>query len=91
MALSPFQERVARLVAQELEGTDVALAGGAALIAAGLVDRQTRDLDFFGSPATHPAELVSSVTQKLEAEGLDVEVITNSTQFARIVEPCGQD
>jgi hypothetical protein len=46
--LSPLQQRVARLIAQLDEAEGFALAGGAALIARGEVERRTRDLDFFG-------------------------------------------
>ena len=50
MPLSPLQERIAVLIAKELEGTSVVLAGGASLVATGIVDRTTRDLDYFGTP-----------------------------------------
>jgi len=49
--LSPLQERVARIVGGLVEAEGFALAGGAALIVRGDVDRQTRDLDFFGPSA----------------------------------------
>ena len=43
--LTPLQEQVARIIAGLAEAADFALAGGAALIARGDVQRQTRDLD----------------------------------------------
>ena len=46
--LSPLQEQVAKIIAGLEEATDFALAGGAALISRGDVERQTKDLDFFG-------------------------------------------
>jgi hypothetical protein len=46
--LSPLQEQVAEIIAGLEEATDFALAGGAALISRGDVQRQTKDLDFFG-------------------------------------------
>lgn len=49
--LSPLQERVARIVASLPAAEGFALAGGAALVIAEVVDRQTRDLDFFGATA----------------------------------------
>lgn len=49
--LSPLQERVAEIVAGLEEADGFALAGGAALIARGDVQRQTRDLDSSASPA----------------------------------------
>ena len=63
--LSPVQEDVARLLSTLTEADGFALAGGAALIARGIVDRQTGDLDFFGrEPSrrpTWPGCFVSSV------------------------------
>jgi hypothetical protein len=51
--LSPLQERVARLISALPEAQDFALAGGAALIVRGDVNRLTEDLDFFSrEPAT---------------------------------------
>lgn len=44
--LSPLQEQVAAIIAGLEEAEDFALAGGAALIVRGDVQRQTRDLDF---------------------------------------------
>jgi len=49
--LSDIQLEVARLVAGRPEAADFALAGGAALIVRGDVDRGTRDLGFFGLDA----------------------------------------
>ena len=46
--LSPLQDRVAGIIGALQEAEEFALAGGAALILRGEVDRQTRDLDFFG-------------------------------------------
>lgn len=46
--LSPLQEQVAAIIAGLAEAEGFALAGGAALIVRGDVERQTRDLDFFG-------------------------------------------
>jgi len=54
--LTPLQEQIAQLIGSVLEGSDFALAGGAAIISQGLVDRRTRDLDFFGSSAPVLAE-----------------------------------
>ena len=63
----------------------MALAGGAALIVRGVVDRRTRDLDFF---ATTPEE-VNRVLPPLEAllieEGLNVQRVQIADGFARLV------
>jgi hypothetical protein len=46
--LTPLQEHVASIVAGLAEAEGFALAGGAAQIARGEIQRETRDLDFFG-------------------------------------------
>ncbi len=83
--LSPLQDRLRQLVARLPEADTVALAGGAALIVRGVVDRPTRDLDFF---ATTPEE-VNRVLPALEAllveEGLDVQRVQITDGFARLV------
>ena len=48
--LTAFQEEVARLLSALPEASGFALAGGAALILRGDVDRATEDLDFFAPP-----------------------------------------
>jgi Nucleotidyl transferase AbiEii toxin, Type IV TA system len=59
--LTPHQEQVARIIAGVQEAKDFALAGGAALIARGDVQRETRDLDFFGLTADAVDRLVPAV------------------------------
>jgi hypothetical protein len=83
--LTPLQERIAVLVAASLEGSDFALAGGAALISQGLVDRKTGDLDFFGSSEQVLAERLPEIISALEQDGMIVEVRRSTLQFARIV------
>ncbi|HVB50691.1 MAG TPA: nucleotidyl transferase AbiEii/AbiGii toxin family protein [Acidimicrobiales bacterium] len=83
--LTPLQERIAVLVAESLVGTDFALAGGAALISQGLVERRTNDLDFFGSSEQTLAERFPDVVSFLQREGFEVEVRRSTRQFARIV------
>ena len=83
--LSPLQDRLRQLVARLPDADTMALAGGAALIVRGVVDRPTRDLDFF---ATTPEE-VNRVLPQLEAllieEGLDVQRVQITDGFARLV------
>lgn len=50
MALGPLQERVAALIAALPESEGFVLAGGAAMAAHGVLDRTTRDLDYFAGP-----------------------------------------
>jgi len=83
--LTPLQERIATVVAEALAGSDFALAGGAALIAQGLVDRKTNDLDFFGSSEEALAQRLPNVVSSLQQEGFEVEVRRSTRQFVRIV------
>jgi hypothetical protein len=49
-----------------------ALAGGAALIARGDIDRLTRDLDFFGPSAVEVDQIIPIVERALRDAGLSV-------------------
>lgn len=69
--LSPLQEQVAAIIAGLEEAEGFALAGGAALIARGEVDRQTRDLDFFGLTGDAVDQLVPAAERALRAAGLE--------------------
>ncbi len=65
-------------------GTTVALAGGAALIVTGIVQRPTEDLDFF---APHPQPIVpvlDALEAELLAEGLRVTRLHSTETFARL-------
>ncbi len=68
--LSPLQRQVAEIIAGLEEAEGFALAGGAALIARGNVQRQTRDLDFFGLTGSAVDRLVPAVDRALRAAGL---------------------
>ena len=59
--LTPLQEQVASIVAGLAEAEGLALAGGAALIARGEIQRETRDLDFFGLTPDDVDRLVPAV------------------------------
>jgi hypothetical protein len=50
--LTPLQERVAAIVGSVFADKDFGLAGGAALISQGLVNRLTNDLDFLARRET---------------------------------------
>jgi hypothetical protein len=60
--LSEFQRRVARLFFSDRATKDFALAGGAAMIVRGQIDRETDDLDFFAD-----ARSVSDVRAAVDA------------------------
>jgi Nucleotidyl transferase AbiEii toxin, Type IV TA system len=83
--LSPLQEQVAGIIAGLDEATDFALAGGAALIVRGDVDRQTRDLDFFGLTTDAVDRLVPAVERALRAVGLTVRRVQDDRGFARLL------
>ena len=85
MALTDLQHQVRRIVAGLPEaGTTVALAGGAALIVTGIVQRPTDDLDFF---APHPQPIdpvLTALEAELMAEGLRVTRLRSTPTFARL-------
>jgi predicted nucleotidyltransferase component of viral defense system len=79
-----LQEQIAEIIGDALEGTDFALAGGAAIISQGLVDRRTRDLDFFGSSSPVLTERLQSVIDSLVREGYQVEIDQQNERFVRL-------
>jgi hypothetical protein len=89
--LSPLQERVAEIIAGLEEANDFALAGGGALIVRGDVQRQTRDLDFFGLSTDAVDHLLPAVDRALRAAGLTVRHIQVSPGFARLIVESDED
>jgi len=83
--LSPLQHRVAGILAALSEAENFALAGGAALIIRGDIDRKTRDIDFFGLSAAAVDRLVPVAEQALLEAGLQVERVVDSPGFTRFV------
>ena len=83
--LGPLQKQVAEIIAGLDEATDFALAGGGALIVRGDVQRQTRDLDFFGLTADAVDQLVPAVDRALQEAGLTVRHVQESHGFARLI------
>lgn len=53
--LTPLQERIAEIVNGLPEAQEFALAGAGGLLVRGLIDRQTRDLDYFTIPGEEEA------------------------------------
>lgn len=74
MTLSALQQRVARTIAQLPEADGFALAGGGALVVLGLVDRPTRDLDYFATTPESVDRLWPVLVRALNDAGLEVEV-----------------
>jgi predicted nucleotidyltransferase component of viral defense system len=66
------------------EAREFALAGGAALISGGLVDRETRDLDFFADRPEAVLELLPVLEERLRHAGLQVERQEAQIGFARL-------
>lgn len=89
--LSPLQEQVAEIVSGLEEAHGFALAGGAALIARGEVQRQTRDLDFFGLTGEAVDRLLPAAERALRDAGLEVERIQVNPGFARLIVSLGDD
>ncbi len=82
--LTELQRRVARIVLERSSDPDLALAGGAALISMGLVDRGTTDLDFFTTSAGIEG-LLDSIEVLLVSEDLTVERQQVTPTFVRLV------
>jgi len=89
--LTLLQQRIATIIGALPEADGFALAGGAALIARGDVDRGTRDLDFFGLSRSAVDRLVPAVEQALRDADLQVQRIIDNHGFARLVVADGTD
>jgi len=82
--LTPLQEKVARILSALPEAHGFALAGGAAVISRGIVDRSTRDLDFFGAEASEVNQLAAALTTALRAENFLVQATRDNPGFVRL-------
>lgn len=82
--LSPLQELILRLAAPLPEAHGFALAGGAAIIKRGIVDRTTNDLDLFGAAAPDVQELADALSEILHSEGFVVAPIIEQLGFVRL-------
>ena len=67
------------------EAEGFALAGGAALIIRGDVERLTRDLDFFAPPGSDVGRLVMAISDAAASAGMRVEPLRLSATFARLM------
>ncbi len=91
--LTPLQERIAEIVSGLPEASGFALAGGSGLLVRGLIDRETRDLDYFTVPGEE--EALSALRDALE-RALDRAALAHSRQrdvstFVRIEVSDGDD
>jgi hypothetical protein len=89
--LSPLQVQVAAIITGLDEAEGFALAGGAALIARGEIDRRTRDLDFFGLTGDAVDRLLPAAEDALREAGLSVERVQVNPGFARLIVASADD
>lgn len=86
MPLDPFHARVVRIAVNLPEARTVALAGGGAMLAHGIVDRVTKDVDLFTDRDQREAvELVAALRTALLAEGLRLEAAPRPPHENRFV------
>lgn len=87
--LSPLQQQLLELVRSLPEAEQFALAGGAALILHGTVERATNDLDFFvryrDMPPGAIARLVEATERSLSVARLSYSLELVTDTFARLV------
>lgn len=82
--LTPLQRRIATIIGGLPEAEQFALAGGGALIVRGDVERQTRDLDFFGPAPQDVDRLMPAVERALQDVGMNVRRIREAPGFFRL-------
>jgi hypothetical protein len=82
--LSNFQNEIQRSISQVIIDSDFALAGGGALIAQGIVNRITSDLNDFTTRPTDVRFFLPLIIAKLVNEGCEVEIVQEAPTFVRI-------
>jgi Nucleotidyl transferase AbiEii toxin, Type IV TA system len=85
--LTPFQIEVSRLFFSVPESSGFAVAGGAALIVRGLVQRPTRDIDLFLLDADSPsvAAAAASFEAAMSDKGWTHDRLINQNEFVRFL------
>jgi hypothetical protein len=89
--LSTFQLQIASTVSQAAELDGFVLAGGAALIVLGVVDRLTRDLDYFTTAAESVNLAAPGIEAALRDRGFAVERLADTAGFIRLDVRAGND
>ncbi|WP_420638023.1 nucleotidyl transferase AbiEii/AbiGii toxin family protein [Candidatus Poriferisocius sp.] len=89
--LSDLQRRVREILAGLPEAETFALAGGAALIVTGVVDRLTNDLDYFTPHPQTVGDLSDAVQAALSDAGLTVTVIRSSESYVQLQVSTGDE
>lgn len=82
--LTALQVEIAGLLSQLPEADTFVLAGGGALIARGLVDRSTRDLDYFATSPAAVERLLPALEERLRHHGLTVTRKRDVPGFVRL-------
>ena len=84
--LTALQVRVAEIVKDLPESAGFAVVGGGALVMRGLIDRTTRDLDYFTTPeeAETLIGLRDALKTTLEQAGLDYVIVRDVPTFVRL-------
>jgi len=83
--LSGFQQEIARLFFSLQSSQGFVLAGGGALLASGLSNRPTQDLDFFGSPGQVSVSLaLDQFLDAIQQQNWEYELLGHANDFARV-------
>ena len=82
--LTALQRDLIDLITALPEAGPFGLAGGAALIARGVVDRLTEDLDYFTVDPGAVSQLADAITRVAKDAGLDVRTIQSGGAFVRL-------
>ena len=83
--LSGFQQEIARLGVSVGSSQGFVLAGGGALLASGLSNRPTQDLDFFGSPGQVSVSLaLGQFLDAIQQQNWEYELLSHANDFARV-------
>lgn len=89
--LNKFQREIIAVVTEATSRERFALAGGAALMAKGLVDRETQDLDFFAREPEAVGRVVESVEAALHSADMVTHRVIEAAHFVRIEIVRGED
>lgn len=84
MSLDPLHERVATLALSLPEVRQIALAGGGALLAHGLISRPTQDIDLFTPDEAELAQVTDALTGVLHEHGYTVDIARRVPTFAHL-------
>jgi hypothetical protein len=84
-AIDPFYYRVARIALAAAAGYGFALGGGLALVARGVLERPTQDVDLFSDRDDNVRFAADLVRQALEADGIAVVVEESDSDLADLI------